>query len=212
MNNPIIIDAGPSLNFFATNNERVLFRVVQRRLAAPETVQREVLDKSRSDRRFAPAHAVWKKLEGSWISVLSDDITPQLESAAQVVVGVPLAQRKRQAKDLGEVMVVTHAVAIAETGQNVQVIIDDGDGVALANAQRQRLDRLRRGGQPVGGLAVFNTHTILEQAAGAKEIPDKAAMRKIYEQLRGCDDGLIDIRQTRLLTPDVWNKPDRNSR
>ena len=40
-----IIDAGPSLNFFSINKERLLVAVLGQ-LSAPETVQAEVLRKS----------------------------------------------------------------------------------------------------------------------------------------------------------------------
>jgi len=201
---PIIIDAGPSLNFFATDNERILFRVVQKNLHAPETVRSEVFAKSRSDGRFSKAGGVWMKVEPNLIEILSDTPTAALNAAAVSVIGSPLAQRQRQAKDLGEVMVVIHAVSLANTGRNVGVIIDDGGGRALANAQRARLDRLRQQGKTVGTIDVYNTERILEMAAGTKELPDRAAMRKIYEQLRSRDDGLRPIKQTRLLGPATW--------
>lgn len=202
---PIIIDAGPSLNFLATHNERVLFAVVNRRLAAPETVQREVLGKSRSDPRLAAASGVWKKLtHGKWIEVLPDAVTPDMEAAARNVIAVPLARQQRQARDLGEIMVVIHAVRLAQEGRNVGVIIDDTEGAKLANNQRHRLDRLRQRGLTVGKLTVFGTHSILEQAVRVGHITDKAMMRKIYRQLRACDDGLVDIKQTHLLSADIW--------
>jgi hypothetical protein len=45
-----IIDAGPSLNFLAINKERLLIGVLGR-LCAPETVQAEVLRKSKGSRK-----------------------------------------------------------------------------------------------------------------------------------------------------------------
>jgi hypothetical protein len=75
-----IIDAGPSLNFFSVNRERLLIEVVGR-LAAPESVADEVLSKASRDRRFAPAAVVWRRLPSAWLEVLSDDPTPQLEQS-----------------------------------------------------------------------------------------------------------------------------------
>lgn len=46
-----IIDAGPPLNFFAANKERILIGVLGE-LSAPETVKQEVKRKCRVDRRF----------------------------------------------------------------------------------------------------------------------------------------------------------------
>lgn len=43
--------------------------------------------------------------------------------------------------------------------------------------------------------------------AGRKYIPDRNAMRKVYAQLRECDDGLVDIKQTNLLSAEVWRTP-----
>ncbi|MBP2334013.1 hypothetical protein JOF41_000191 [Saccharothrix coeruleofusca] len=71
-----IIDAGPGLNFFSINKERLLIGVLGR-LSAPETVQEEVFRKSRQDERFRPAAAVWRKLTPHWVEVLSDDQTPR---------------------------------------------------------------------------------------------------------------------------------------
>ena len=56
-----IIDAGPSLNFFSINKERLLIGVLGP-LSTQETVQSEVLRKSRDDERFRTAATVWRKL------------------------------------------------------------------------------------------------------------------------------------------------------
>ncbi len=72
-----IIDAGPGLNFLSINKERLLIAVLGP-LSAPETVQDEVLRKSRQDDRFRAAATVWRKLTGSWIQILADDVTPEL--------------------------------------------------------------------------------------------------------------------------------------
>lgn len=58
MSHPPIIDAGPGLNFFSINKERLLIGILGY-LSAPETVQNEVFRKSRQDERFRPAAAVW---------------------------------------------------------------------------------------------------------------------------------------------------------
>ncbi|GAA3459387.1 hypothetical protein GCM10018963_14000 [Saccharothrix longispora] len=64
-----IIDAGPGLNFFSVNQERLLIGVLGR-LSAPEAVQDEVLRKSRQDARFRPAATVWRKLTPRWVEIL----------------------------------------------------------------------------------------------------------------------------------------------
>jgi hypothetical protein len=91
----VIIDAGPALNFLASNNERLLLEVVGGYLSAPESVSREVLSKSASDPRFAPAARVWAKLERARrVTVLSDGITPELEAVIGRPAKVAFAPRR----------------------------------------------------------------------------------------------------------------------
>jgi hypothetical protein len=64
-----IIDAGPSLNFLSNNKERLLIGILGP-FSVPETVQVEVLRKSRADERFRAAETVWRKLTPRWIQIL----------------------------------------------------------------------------------------------------------------------------------------------
>jgi hypothetical protein len=201
-----IIDAGPSLNFFAANKERILISVLGE-LSAPETVKQEVQRKASVDQRFARAITVWRKLEPKWVEILPDDVTPPLSAAVQRICRVPMAERLRERKDLGELMVLAHAAVFAEAGEDVTVLIDDGGGVQLANAEAARLTRRRTQGQSVGSITVVGTLTILEAAAGRSEIPDKATMANVYSQLEKLDDGLPSIGTTRLLSSEVWSFP-----
>jgi hypothetical protein len=107
-----IIDAGPGLNFLSINKERLLIAVLWP-LSAPETVRDEVLRKSRQDDRFREAATVWRKLSGRWIQILADDVTPELTTVVQRISGLPMTERIRHGKDLGEVMVIAHAVVAA---------------------------------------------------------------------------------------------------
>ena len=73
-----VLDAGPCLNFFATNNQNILVRVVGKGFRVPETVRGEVERRGRDQRdaRFARAWNVWMRLESNaWIEVLSDSST-----------------------------------------------------------------------------------------------------------------------------------------
>lgn len=72
-----IMDAGPGLNFFSINKERLLFSVLGA-LSVPEIVEEEILRKSRRDERFAAAERVWKRLPPRLMHVLSDDVTGNL--------------------------------------------------------------------------------------------------------------------------------------
>jgi hypothetical protein len=205
-----ILDAGPSLNFFSINKERLLIGVLGK-LSVPETVRAEVLCKARQDPRFASAEKVWRKLEpGGWLEILSDDQTPALAGVVHRITQQPLHQRRRHAQDLGELMVVAHAVVAAEAGETVTVLIDDGAGAAMASAETRRLQRLHTQGHKVGKIILIRTLTVLHRAAGSSHIPDKAAMRDIYQRLRGLDDGLPPIDKTDLISLAVW--PHETSR
>lgn len=95
--------------------ERLLISVLGR-LSAPETVRNEVLRKATQDPRFSAAVAVWRKLAPNWIEILSDDATPELAVIVNRITQQPMRERLKQAKDLGETMVIAHAVVAAERG------------------------------------------------------------------------------------------------
>ncbi|MFL6077138.1 MAG: hypothetical protein ACJ73S_27400 [Mycobacteriales bacterium] len=204
MNGRPIIDAGPGLNFLSINKERLLIGVLGA-LSAPETVQEEVCRKARQDRRFGAAEKAWRKLTSSgWIQILPDDSTHDLAAVVQRVTRQPMSVRLKNPKDLGETMVIAHAVVAAEAGEIVTVLIDEGAGARIATLEVERLERLRAKGCAVGSIRLVSTLTVLERAAGGKHIPDKATMRGIYQRLRGLDDGLPTIEATDLLSADLW--------
>src|SRR5262245_53025240 len=212
MTERVIMDAGPALNFFATNKERVLFYAVGR-IATPESVKSEVERKSRSDRRFAGALSVWTKVEQSgYLEVLPDDTTPELAAAVQRISTLPMAVRMKDRKDLGEILVISHAAVRAQAGADVFVLIDETEGTRIASAEARRLERLRAQGKAAGSIAILNTPRVLERAAGSTHIPDRVAMKEIYKRLRTCDDGLVPIGKTNLLSELVWARAKASSR
>jgi hypothetical protein len=168
-------------------------------------VQAEVLRKSREDERFRAAATVWRKLVPRWIQILSDDQTPELAAVVHRVTRQPMEERLKHPKDLGETMVIAHAVVAAEAGQTVAVLIDDGPGARIATSEISRLRRLRSNGRAVGSIRLASTLTVLERAAGGQYIPDKATMRDIYKRLRGLDDGLPPLETTNLLSSALWS-------
>jgi hypothetical protein len=208
MNHRPIIDAGPGLNFLSVNKERILIRVLGR-LSVPEAVQEEVLRKSRQDERFRAAGRIWPKLTANWIQVLSDDYTPELGAVVRRITQLPMERRLMDSRDLGETMVVAHAVVLAESGETVTVPIDDGKGAELATSEIRRLKRQRDLGRTVGEIILASTLTVLKRAAGTEHIPDKTAVRSLYLQLRGLDDGLPPIEQSGLLSPGLWQNTPR---
>lgn len=199
-----IIDAGPGLNFLSINKERLLIAVLGP-LSAPETVRDEVLRKSGRDDRFRAAATVWRKLTNRWIEILPDDVTPELATVVQRISGLPMAERMKYAKDLGEIMVIAHAVVAAESGRAVTVLIDDGPGAAIAASEIRRLGRLSASERSVGSMTLASTLTVLGRAAGSEHLPDRAAMRDTYRRLRELDDGLPPIEKSGLLSDTLWS-------
>jgi hypothetical protein len=199
-----IIDAGPGLNFLSAGKARLLIDVLGP-LSAPEAVQTEVLRKAGQDKRFRAAATTWRKLTPTWMRILSDDQTPELAKVIHRMTQQPMERRLRDSKDLGETMVIAHAVVAAEAGEIVTILIDDGLGARLAASEIRRLSRLQASGRAVGSISLVSTLTVLECAARTEHIPDKATMRVIYEQLRGLDDGLLRIEETKLLSPAIWS-------
>ena len=209
----VIIDAGPALNFCSINKEGLLLDVVQTLsttkdgvLKAPETVDTEVLNKAKSDHRFAGSDHVWKKLRASrYLDILPDDPShAALSRAVTRISGQPLAVRHRQAKDLGEHMVLAHAAVMVEAGTHVTVLIDDGPGQALAATEIRRYRALAAAHGSIGNYYLLSTPQVLLRAIKTTHIPDKAEMRKIYTRMRGLDDGLKPIERTTLLTDPRW--------
>jgi hypothetical protein len=98
-----VIDAGPALNFFSINRERLLLGTLGP-ISAPETVRDEVLRKAAADPRFRSAERVWNKLPEKYLEILSDNETPELNAAVVRISGLPMAERVREGKDLGELM------------------------------------------------------------------------------------------------------------
>ncbi|MFI7001292.1 hypothetical protein [Nocardia sp. NPDC050175] len=177
-------------------------------ISTPETVENEVLRKSRTDHRFHRVGLVWSKLTPKWIQVLSDDWTQELEAVCNRLTQMSWSERQKQAKDLGELLVVAHAVAAAEQGHHVTVVIDDRSGAKMATAESLRLNRLRAQRHPVGSIVLTNTASILERAAGSVHVPDRAAMKAIYRNLREYD-GLLPISETALLSSELWQVRQR---
>lgn len=114
------------------------------KLNTPETVAAEVSRNIRHNPRFGkvPEHR-WKILTNAgWISILSDE-GDELDALCARVEQQSLDLRKRQSKDLGELMIVLHAVMAAECGRHVTVLIDDGAGARLARATRSNVPACR---------------------------------------------------------------------
>lgn len=98
-----------------------------------------------------------------------------------------------------------HAAALADTGNhNVVVLIDDRRGAQLATQEIRRLDRRRAQGHTSGTIRLVNTPLVLDTAIRRGLITTRNDLRKIYTALSTCDDGLVDISQTGLLSSPPW--------
>lgn len=195
---PPILDAGPGLNFFSVNRERLLFSVTGG-LVAPQVVVDEMRRKAQRDARFDATAGIIAKIQGTRLfNVLSDDPTAELNRAVERIAGVPLGSGHLPMKNLGEVMVIAHAVVRAEAGQTVVVIIDDGDGRHRARLEQARLMRMQMNGVACGRIELLSTVDILRRAFELQVVNDKAELRELYQRMRGLDDGLEPFENTVL--------------
>lgn len=198
-----IMDAGPGINFFSVHRERLLFAELGP-IAIPEIVETEIRRKSRQDQRFAAAERALGKIPERLLKVLSDDMTEELAKTVHRIAGLPMDQRLRSSKDLGETMVVAHAVVAAESGAHVKVLIDDGGGRRMAIREAARLKRLGEIDPSTGSISLVGTTTVLKSAAGKEYLSDRGVLRDLYKKLRGLDDGLPPLESTGLLDLPVW--------
>lgn len=179
---PLIIDAGPALNFLASGNHELLCDVMDRRqksLLIPQTVRDEVHGRAQGARgeRFKQCPARLEHLLTTGrLTVLVDDIeNPRLVQKVEEVAGIPMARRISEPKDLGEVLVIAHALQIQEDGIPVTLLIDDRNGAEKAREL---------------GLRVVTTEGVLYFCATDDMVENRGQMKAIYENLAQFDDGL----------------------
>lgn len=192
----ILLDAGPSLNFLAVGQERILIEAAQShglQLAAPERVDREVEGKSK-DPRFnrTPVLGTWKKLKASSrLTILDDSLqTSQFTAAVTRISGVPASQRVRTPRDLGEIMVLAHASVYVQRGHHVFVLMDERDGRARAAKERDWLT----GQNAAGTLILWSTRQVLKHAAQQPGwIKGGLGWEAVYKQMCTFDDGLSPL-------------------
>ncbi len=154
------------------------------RLLVPREVANEIEDKSSGVKKFARAGRLFNGLvRDSKFEILESDAHNDevLVRAIKLVSRLPptsLLTRRR--KDLGETMVVAHAIKLRDAGMEVTLVIDDQGGKVLAKTH---------------GFETIGTIRILALAAKAGRA-DRSEIKKIYERLRPSngaepmDDGL----------------------
>lgn len=195
MSNSVLLDAGPSLNFFGSGHQELLFRAaeaISSDLQMPEVVRTEVEGKSISDERFQQAQKrLGHAIDAGTVQILSDGqgadgLLARFASEAQL----KLAKRSRgpggplALKDLGEAMVIAHARMLGSQGVTVRVMIDEWRAQEVAREY---------------GLALLSTETVLLKAAKLGLVENPGSMKKIWEKLRTLDNGLIHWDQARRL-------------
>lgn len=196
MSLPVIIDAGPSLNFFGVGRQDLLIaamKAISAELRIPEIVRSEVHGKSISDSRFTQAEPrLNRSIAAGDVQVLSDaqDLSGTLAERADAVRRRIAVKSRRvhdplSPKDLGESMVIAHGQILQETGDNVFLIIDDDKAQSVAADL---------------GLQILDTEAILIKAAKLGLVKDRGEMRKLWDKLRLMDGSLVPWTMTRQLT------------
>ncbi|GGV38134.1 MULTISPECIES: hypothetical protein [Paenarthrobacter] len=193
-----ILDAGPCITFCAAAKHALLLEVLRRgsnQLHVPDVVDGEITNRGSNRRDFPPATVPnWHWLVShDHIGILDSHVSEEdlnaLSEAVVKLTGMPLAQRLMEGRDLGEVLVIAHAMVRKDRGEDVYVVIDEYRGQQLASKF---------------GLKIIDTPWILSSAVRRGLIADRGEMRKVYNALRQFDAGLIHIDQTHLLGKPLW--------
>lgn len=190
----VLLDAGPSLNFLAVGQQNVLIQLagaMDLQLQAPERVDREVLGVARGSRfKRTAVQKTWKTLTSAGRVVILDDTLEStvFMNAVTRISGMPAKDRVRDSKSLGEIMVLAHASVYAQAGEQVFVLIDDGDGRDRALKERAWLKR----NEYTGRVVLWSTRDVLEKAAEFPGWIDKEkTWEVVYDEMRKFDDGLV---------------------
>lgn len=207
---PFFIDAGPSINFFATGNQDILFATVKTGLHAPQAVKDEVHRKAKQvPAKFGPAAPNWD-YNADRITIIPGNRTPRRDHLSRTLTNKILPNLPSKQKDLGETFVIINAIERAMDGRPLTyVIIDDLGGQELVGKAQRFLNVQRLQRANVGQIQLVDTEAILKARSKTPLIPTRGDMRRIYQQMRAVDNGLVHIDQTALLTNAHWNGPPR---
>ena len=202
-----IIDAGPALNFFSLNRERLLFQVAGA-LSTPETVREEILRKASQDPRFQAAERVVKKLPEKYLEILSDGDSPDLRHTVERLTDHSFNELTPRTKNAGETMAIAHAALLAERGQDAFLLMDDFPARQIVAQENRRLARLHTQGRKRTScprIIVIGTADILTRAVREHVIGSRAELKKLYLRMRELDDGLLPFDQSDL--PQLFRRP-----
>ncbi|WP_436528993.1 hypothetical protein [Actinoplanes sp. HUAS TT8] len=190
----ILLDAGPSLNFLAVGQQNILIQVAESqklRLAAPARVDGEITGMSKDPRfRNTAVLSTWNRLKSSQrVEILPDELTTsRFIDAVARISGMPAQDRVRSGKSLGEIMVLAHASVFVQQGENVFVLIDDGDGRRRASREARWL----RDNGHHHRLDLWSTRRLVQEA-GRHEgwIVNGLTWQQVYDEMIAYDDGLL---------------------
>ncbi|GIE33947.1 hypothetical protein Ait01nite_069920 [Actinoplanes italicus] len=196
----ILLDAGPSLNFLAVDQQNILIQVAASQslqLAAPARVDGEIIGMSFNERfKTTNVRRVWTTLKTSGrVAILPDELTTREFTAAVTrISGMPARDRVRTKKSLGEIMVLAHASVYVQQGHDVFVLIDDRDGRQRASREARWLGE--RGHK--NRLDLWSTRRVLQEAGRNQGwITGELTWEQVYDQMTAYDDGLIPRSQWR---------------
>lgn len=120
------------------------------------------------------------------IKILDDTLTVQsFSDAVARISGIPAVERVRSGASLGEIMVLAHASIRAQAGQDVFVLMDDGDGRRRAKAEQDWLAK-----RAAGRLTLWSTPQVLRAAEQPGWIGKGLTWSAVYNQMCTFDDGL----------------------
>lgn len=182
----VILDTGPCLNFFAVGQGNLMHRALDvdfDRVLVPREVANEIEDKSGEDGRFARARSMFGGMsrQGLFEILESEESDEELFTAIKIVSSRPPSELMvRRTKNLGETMVIAHAIKLRRQGHTVTVVIDDGGGRRMA---------AKNGFEPIGTVRILGL-------AARNGLVTRAENKALYERLRpsagapALDDGL----------------------
>jgi hypothetical protein len=190
-----LLDTGPALTFISGGYRDLLMKVLELRdaeLAAPETVIDEIDNKSQHGTFAGAIGVVEGWLSSGDITRLADDPADQeLARCVQKVAGASMAERMLTARDLGETMVIAHAMRLQANGETVVALIEEWRG-------QDRATRM--------GVRFTDTQGILKTAAQYGLVKDRGEMRKIWDVLRPLDLSLVHWDQTILKDKRIYGQ------
>lgn len=183
-----ILDAVVCVHFVGANLQRILTRSLEAAglvLLVPQEVCDEIAGK---DRKYPGLAQRWARLEASqFIRVLprltAVDAPARVVEVIEQIRGLEFEQAVRRRRDLGEVVVISHAVHLSEQGHHVIALIDDQEGQHLASRW---------------GLEVLTIEDVLAIAINLGLFPTVGRLREVYEKLRAYGDGLVPFPKSGL--------------